>query len=883
MLDLLWEKSQQSGFIVGIKDKFVKSVGVPDADEARRQATVLDEQGFDTYFSPASFDGQRTQAGCTTVGSLWFDLDCGDGKPYADKAEGLRAVVAWLKQTSFPPPSLIVDSGYGLHFYWLLDGQYPHDEWLPVARHFKQAHKLAGLHADPTRTADAASIMRMPGTFNRKHGGKREVKVLRSTGQRHALDALQTALPPVGPQGVVQPSETDPEWSTRPELPEGDAEAITKGCAQMRNVRDKQGAVDEPLWRAALSVVSRCVGGAELVHEWSQGDERYDAQQTQAKAASTTGPYLCRTFDDLNPGGCKGCAFAGKVTSPINIAPAAPVALEKDAPAWKMNKVGRFTCTANGIYFAPPAAEDAAPEPPVGVTQFPMWVSEVRERARFGEERDAAHLVLQWVSIDGRHKSGLLKLSELGEPRALMAWLHDHTLGVGTQEAKLLMVYISQYTASILRKQGARQYHTVLGWAPEGFVLGSRIISKDGAKETLVQSSNPVSKIKANGTVAGWTSAASVLGEEGYWRHAFAVLAGFGSPLLELAEKQSAVVSLVGPSGAGKTLAAQLALSIYGDPKYLSQGSTSTDAAIELQLTGNQHVPYLLDEVTQYHPKRLAGLLYLAANGQGKASSTRGRETRVAGTWRLVTYITSNQPILEFAQDQIQEAHRRRLLELYFSTPISKDDAAQAVQAVLQHAGAPADLYLQRVAAMRDGLPKMFEKAEARLAARLRLPAVNRFALWTLTAAYVGGMIAKSLGLIDWDVEKIVLAAGGEVFEAATETKTNEERAVDGLCEWLTENSRHICYWDAHNGDLGTPTDDAIARVLGEGKLALHYKRLTGALHEQGVPMAALNRALDGILVRRSMVRLAPGTPPVYTLVVKMEPLGLESDTLGEG
>ena len=252
------------------------------------------------------------------------------------------------------------------------------------------------------------------------------------------------------------------------------------------------------------------------------------------------------------------------------------------------------------------------------------------------------------------------------------------------------MAYISQYTLENLRGDGAKKYHEHLGWYNDGFVVGDTIITVNGPKKALVQSTNPICRLTPKGDVEEWKRAAAILANKKYSKHALALLAGFASPIFHLAQVNSAVISLAGVSGAGKTLAAQLALSIYGDPDLLYQSSTATDNSKEAQLSANRHVPYLLDEVTNYNAGKLAEFIYLAANGSGKSALTRNREFRKAGSWRLTPFITSNNPVLEFSQTEIQEAHRRRLLELYFKEPFPKQDADIIYQAIKRNGSVPA-------------------------------------------------------------------------------------------------------------------------------------------------------------------------------------------------
>lgn len=868
MLQSIWS-GDGIKFVVGIKGRKVRQIAVPDAREARDKAKQLSAEGYDAYWAMAEFDSNSRKADHVKhIKALWIDLDCGEGKPYPDPSSALEALIAWVRYAGFAPPSHVVGSGHGLHVYWELDQGYPLPAWLPVAQHFKQALALGGVHADPTRTADAASILRVPGTVNYKNKESPVlVELLKSTGKTYSLEEIERRLPAVGPLRVVK-SMRDDAWAVPDNYPPGNAEAIAERCQQMKIFREKGGAVSEPYWRAGLSVLKRCENAQIYIHEWSKGDPRYDYDETQEKADRTLGPATCEHFAQVNPGGCLGCAE--KVTSPIQLQP--PVA----APAeWRKNKVGRFVTTDRGIYFTPP--EDGAES--VRVTSIPLWIVEVRERARAGDEPNQSSLLIEWRAVDGKTRRAHLFQSNVHDMRVFKTWLADNNIISAVWEVKLLVPYISQYTLTLMKERGAREYYDSLGWYDAGFLIGDTIITPAGPEKALVQSTNPIGKLTPKGDVERWKQAAAVLARKKYARHAMALLTGFASPILELAGVSSAVVSLAGVSGAGKTLAAQFALSIYGDPDFLGQGSTATANSVESQLVANRHVPYLLDEVTNYPPYKLAEFIYLAANGQGKSALKRDRSFRTAGQWRLVPFITSNHPVLDFDQSAIQEAHRRRLVEIYFNEPFPKKDADVLYKAMKRDAGSAGVVYLQEVVRLREKIPAMFEAALEKLRATAPLPEANRFGMWTLAASVVGGVIARKVGLINLDIMKTIEIALGSLEENAAATRAVSEIASDTLREFLTRNSRRICRWDEKLNDFGEVVDNPVARVDSNGIVYVHRAELYQAWYDAKVAKSMIKGWLSEVTIggkyNTKCIRLAPGTAAVWAIIFDGEKIGM--------
>lgn len=157
--------------------------------------------GNDVYVSTATFrqDSRRAEH-AQMMSGFYADIDCGPGKPYASKREAAEATKRTCGELNLPLPDLWIDSGNGLHLYWLSEGGIPVAEWKPAAEALKATLLGAGLQIDPTVTADAARILRVAGTRNYK-GGKEsgvEVRLLKDRQTCRAgniLDVMRASAP----------------------------------------------------------------------------------------------------------------------------------------------------------------------------------------------------------------------------------------------------------------------------------------------------------------------------------------------------------------------------------------------------------------------------------------------------------------------------------------------------------------------------------------------------------------------------------------------------------------------------------------------------------------------------------------------------------------
>jgi len=865
MLDQIWSHDHGTRFIVGIRQGVVKHFQPDSADDAQPLAEQLDREGWDVYYAPASFRGtKREAAGALSVQALWMDLDCGDGKIYDTPEAAMGALLAWLRRHDLPDPTHVVHSGYGLHVYWMLDAAVSLDEWRDAADRFKRAVVLERICDDPGVISDAARILRVPGTHNYKTAEKRAVTLLSASDRRVRLEDFTASLPALGPQRAVP---RDDEWSVQSDLPPGDAEAIAEKCAQMRHMRDTAGQLPEPLWRAGLSILQRCENKDDYIHAWSKGDPRYDAEQTRRKAEATAGPATCQHFSELDPERCQGCPLRGTITSPIQIQLAFPEPDEPQEP-WRLSRTASFSITSGGVWHQPKDADVT----PKRITLVPVWVVEVRERAkRYGNEVDDSTLLIEWVGVDGHRKRAVARQADIYSLDKIKGWAAQENLASAIQDWKLFMTYISQYTLESIKGQGAHRYHETLGWYKEGFVVGGLMVTANGTEKALVQTSNPIGRIRPaeGGSVEGWVAGISAFDRDCYHLHQFAVQCGFASPLFELANLHSAVIALVGPPGTGKTLSADAALSIYGDPQWLRQGAKSSMNAIEKQLGANRNVPHLVDEITQWTPQQAGNICYMAANGQGDAKLTRTRENAEVATWRLTPFVTSNRPLTDYGQTQFTDAHRARLVELFMGQPMSRQDGAQVATAVGEHHyGTAAVPFLQWVCANRTQVPHLIHDSMRQVSRAFDIPDSHRFALWTLGTALAAGAIAYSLKLIPWEPKAAVWAAARSVVQGAGNILPADDLARDILSEWLTEYNEGICFWDKDTRSATMPPRKPVARVLGDGTMALHRAKVNELMADAGVSRRAASKLFaKPNLIEERRLALAPGTSPVWCYV----------------
>lgn len=160
---------------------------------------LIDQHGkqADTYVSMATYSKpseSRSQKNAERFCALWLDVDAHLGSKYQSVEDVKTAIERFVHDTGLPKPSLLNFTGYGVHAIWTFTQVIPKGEWQPVADKFQALSQRLQLGADPI-TADAARILRVPGTMNCRYPDEPKLAELEETGVGHQeFDAVAKAI-----------------------------------------------------------------------------------------------------------------------------------------------------------------------------------------------------------------------------------------------------------------------------------------------------------------------------------------------------------------------------------------------------------------------------------------------------------------------------------------------------------------------------------------------------------------------------------------------------------------------------------------------------------------------------------------------------------------
>ncbi len=187
-----------------------------DVESAAEAADLLDAEGRDVYI-PVGMLGAQPEKGrgrvsdVTGIVGLWSDIDIG-GSPDKKHPPTEVDALAVIEEVG-PQPTILVNSGHGLHGWWLFNEPWVFGKDALAARDLARnwvntMRAVADLHGwKLDAVGDVTRVLRLPGTHNHKGGGNAPVSVISHAGPRYNPDDFSQYLisqEHTGPQAVAQ-------------------------------------------------------------------------------------------------------------------------------------------------------------------------------------------------------------------------------------------------------------------------------------------------------------------------------------------------------------------------------------------------------------------------------------------------------------------------------------------------------------------------------------------------------------------------------------------------------------------------------------------------------------------------------------------------------
>ena len=804
------------------------------------------ENGYDAYYALATFEDAKSRMARNVkqLRSLFLDLDCGADKPYANHAEALVALRKFCKDIKLPKPT-IVNSGGGIHAYWAFTEPISREEWLPVAKKFKKLCDECDLQIDRAVPADAARILRIPGTLNFKLETPRDVSI---------IGELAESLPFSFFKGIIgEVVEAEKTY-----IPRGEMDEVTKsilgnftnkfktiivktiageGCKQLEYIIKNQATMNEPMWRAGLSIAKFCVDADTAMHKISAGYPDYTPEGTEKKLMGIKGgPYTCVKFEEYNPGGCEGCPNKGNVKSPIVLGREVQEASEQDNivedTVYGIDQGHTQTYVIPKYpepYFRPKNGGvckriiKQGDEIEVMIYHNDLYVTRRLMDSDLGE----AAVVRLHLPKDGvrEYTVPLSAITSKDEFRK-----HMSTKGVAVIKMDQIMSYVNTWVNEMQFKVKADVARRQFGWTDsekfESCVVGDKEVYADRIDH------NPPSMATAKmiretfiskGTLDGWKETMEFYNKPNMELHQFVIGLGFGSIFSAFTPINGAVLHIHSKeSGLGKTTAMFAAASIWGDPGslVLKENDTANSKLNRVEL--HKNLPVFIDEVTNSIPMALSNFVYNFTSGsQPNRMSSGSNQERIRGAnWKTTCTTTGNTSMLEriAAYKAMPKAEAARVLEVkaHEVVGLSKaegDEFSERINNNYGHAYIP---FLQYVMNDVPGMRALYKQTQLIIDKKAEFKNPDRFHSVLITDAIMGLMIAKKVGLISYDIKPVLAWALLKAKESQTTLNELDIDAEGILTSYWAENYTNVLRIKSTD-DARNPTSGVDHLVVPDG------------------------------------------------------------------
>ena len=837
-------------------------------EEFNKQIDWLVNNKFDAYFGCAKYGdaNHRKHSNAEYFRALWMDIDCGPEKAapdatckikgYIDQSTGLQAVAAFCKKNALPRP-IVVDSGYGLHFYWVLSETLRRNVWDSLSKGLRDLALKDGLIVD-TAVFEASRVLRVPGTYNYKKDEPASVQVISDRYEVKGYEewkALLNAPEPEEERDFI-PRRLSPLMESMLENRAKRFSTIMlksvkgEGCKQLLFCYENQADIEYNLWRSALSIATHCVDRDSAIHKMSQHHPGYTEGETEKKAADIGGPHFCTTFERENPGGCDGCPNKGKFKSPIMLG--AEIARAEDfddgdgddghataSVTYPALPDPYFRAKSGSIYI-----NIGSEDPPVLVYEHNLYVVK-RMHDPFAGETALLHLHLPRDGL----KEFPVALSNLVVKDRLREDLAKQGVAAGDAQVKNLLNYLITSVKNLQVTNKAEIMRTQFGWVDKNakIIIGDREITKDGSfySPPSTSTSDVIDMMKPTGSLEKWKEVFNMYSRPGLEPHAFAALTAFGSLLLKFTGISGAIINVIYPkSGSGKSTTLYMCNSVIGHPKTLASMWKDTYNAKMHRLGVLNNLANTIDEITNTGPTEFSDLAYSISQGRGKnRMKAMSNEMRINFTsWQGITLTSANASFYEklgLAKDS-PDGESMRLFE-YRIEPTNVIGTAEGKQMfdqqLFENYGHAGDIYAQWLVNNLEEAIATLRQVQAKIDADVQFTARERF--WSALAAcnITGGLISKRLGLHDYDMKAIYNWLKVQLGSMREELAPPTTESTNILGDFINSHINNVV---VVNGKADARTNlDAAPIMEPKGELHIRYEPDTKRMY---ITVAAIRK-----------------------------------------
>ena len=727
----------------------------------------------------------RLQRNMLAAKAFFFDLDVGEGeKKYLTQRAALEALKLFCAAAHLPKP-MIVSSGGGLHVYWLLDASLPSGAWRTHASKLRQLAKHHGLSADPARTTDTASVLRVVGTSNLKGGGNRPVELLLTgtiTSTEDFIKRVDDAIVQAGITAKPVSFAHEGGWESNLDKPidfgpPPSLRAVAGACSQVQWLLLNRATLDEPQWYTSLNIVRHCENGVALVHKVSSGHPGYNEDQTDKKVAQLIAKGIraatcSKVAEVCGDEACETCPFHGKIMSPLNAAkymdnapPAVVLQIVNSTPIQVTIPDPPFPYkrTKSGVSMQSTNKDDE--ETHQIILQHDLYP--IRRLIHHGHETEQQ----LWRVVLPRQGEVdfALEADALYDRKKFVVALANHGVYPKSDDIPLVQNYMIAYISRLQAEHDAEAQHDHLGWSDDyqSFVLATTSIGADGTSKPVSLSTRAQRAsefIRKKGTLERQVELMQFYNHPAYIPNQFALLAILGAPIFYATGHHGVVLNMSGAPGASKSTTLYAGGGFYGEPELYAINGTKkgmSELARNARIETLANLPICVDEITKMPPAEAVDLVMGITQPSSRKTLERSgvEKASIGGYKATIMAATANNSLhgLLATDNATGTAGSMRVFEMIMlkhlvHTKTQADDFWHELKLNYGHIG---EVFVTYVTQNREEIEARVRTVVREIDIAAAIDSGERFHSAVAAEAIVTGEIAYKLGLLPFNVAAI--------------------------------------------------------------------------------------------------------------------------------
>lgn len=307
----------------------------------------------------------------------------------------------------------------------------------------------------------------------------------------------------------------------------------------------------------------------------------------------------------------------------------------------------RFECNNKGVYYIPVKTDKDG-----NVTDGdPLRLADAVDLIGTGMDSQGSYYrVIRYRDrISRQNKTALLAAAEIGTNAC---WQRLQGMGITVQAGRVRRERLSDY----LQTFGANTAYTVTdkaGWLNGSYILPSgEILSPDDTEQQPVIYNGDTSKATAytsTGSLEQWQQQVCRYAA-GNSRLCLAIGTALAAPLLALLHEPNGGFHLYGDSSDGKTTAAKVALSVWGEAETLKMSWRGTDLGFSNAALARNDGLLVLDEIGEANPRTISKTAYSVINGKSKLQGAKDGGNRQQSEWRTLLLSTGEHTLKSYLE-----------------------------------------------------------------------------------------------------------------------------------------------------------------------------------------------------------------------------------------